>query len=417
MQTQTLRQCVILAGGLATRLGALAAATPKAVLPCGDRPFLAWILRELQRYGFEEAVLLAGHLSDALHARLPAIQQTLPRPMRIVVSEEPAPAGTGGALRHAASLLDARFLLCNGDSWLDTNLAPLLAADDGPDSLGRLLLHPMGDARRYGVVRHDGDRVTGFRPRPAAADGPVAGDIHAGMAVLDRRILDHLPPTGSLEREVLPTLADAGLLRATGAPGYFIDIGVPDDLARARAELPPRLRRRALFLDRDGVINRDLGYVGSIDRFTFIDGAPQAIARATRAGFHVFVVTNQSGVARGYYDEAAVATLHRWLRAQVQAHGGTIDDFRHCPHHPEAAIAEFRRSCACRKPAPGMLLDLLRRWELEAADCLMIGDQPTDLQAAAAAGVAGFRFHGGDLDSFVAPLLGRPARSPAEAPA
>ncbi len=407
-----LRQCVILVGGRGTRLGALTDQTPKPVLRCGDRPFLAWLLRELQRYGFEEAVLLTFHLSDRLRESVAALQASLPRPMRIVFSQEPAQAGTGGALHHARALLDERFLLCNGDSWFDTNLAPLLVAADPPDIIGRLLLRHLDDAGRYGVVSHDGDVVTAFHERPAAASGPVAGDINAGLYVFDRRILDHVTPACSLERDVLPALAQTGRLRATTGHGYFIDIGIPDDLARAQSELPARLHRRALFLDRDGVINVDHGYVGSIERFTFMDGARAAIARATRAGWHVFIVTNQSGVARGYYDEQAVHDLHRWVLGEVQAQGGTIDDVCHCPHHPEAALAQYRRSCDCRKPAPGMLRDLLRRWDVDPAGCVMVGDQPTDMQAAAAAGIAGFRFHGGNLDDFVAPLLARAVSPP-----
>ncbi len=396
-----LRQCVILVGGLGTRLGALTEHTPKPVLPCGDRPFLAWLLRELQRYGFEEALLLTGHLSDRLRTIVADLQKTLPRPMRIVFSQEPAQAGTGGALHHARDLLDARFLLCNGDSWLDTNLAPLLATPDPPDILGRILLRHLDDAGRYGVVSHDGAVVTGFDERPAVSSGPVPGDINAGIYVFDRRILDHVSPVCSLERDVMPALARAGRLRATIGQGYFIDIGIPDDLARAQTELPARLHRRALFLDRDGVINVDHGYVGSIERFAFMPGAREAIARATASGWHVFIVTNQSGVARGYYDEQAVQDLHRWVLAEVQAQGGTIDDVAYCPHHPEAVLERYRRRCDCRKPAPGMLQDLLRRWEVDPKACVMVGDQPTDMAAADAAGVDGFRFLGGNLDEFI----------------
>ena len=407
MSASELRQCVILVGGLGTRLGALTAQTPKPVLRCGDRPFLAWLLRELQRWGFEEAVLLTGHLSDTLRASVAELQQDLPRPMHIVFSEEPERAGTGGALHHARALLDERFLLCNGDSWLDTNLAPLLAAETGEGIVGRILLRHLDDVSRYGVVSHDGDVVTGFVERQAPGEPPAAGDINAGIYVFDRRVLDHVQPVCSLERDVMPALAAAGKLRATVGAGYFIDIGIPADLARAQTELPARLHRRALFLDRDGVINVDHGYVGSVERFRFVDGALAAIARATQAGWHVFVVTNQSGIARGFYDEAAVRALHHWLRGQVQAALGTIDDFRYCPHHEDAVIETYRKPCHWRKPAPGMLLNLLARWQVDPAHCVMVGDQPTDMAAAAAAGVAGFRFTGGNLDDFVAPLLAR----------
>ena len=127
MQGATLRQAAILVGGLGTRLGALTADTPKPLLPVAGKPFLAWLLRELSRFGVEQAVLLTGHLAGRVRESVRSLGSTLPKPMELVISEEPFPAGTGGALWHARHLLDDRFLLCNGDSLLRTNLARLLA--------------------------------------------------------------------------------------------------------------------------------------------------------------------------------------------------------------------------------------------------------------------------------------------------
>jgi D-glycero-D-manno-heptose 1,7-bisphosphate phosphatase len=405
MPTATVRQAAILIGGRGTRLGALAAATPKPLLPCGDRPFLAWLLRELSRFGIEEAVLLTGHLADAVEALLPAIQAGLPKPLRIVCHRESEPAGTGGALFRAGALLDQRFLLCNGDSWLDFNLARLLAdgARDPPGTIGRLALRRLDDTARYGVVDTEGDSVTGFRER-AAPGRP--GAINAGIYLLHREVLEHTSPVCSLERDVMPALASRGMLRATMADGYFIDIGLPDDLLRARAEVPDRLRRRALFLDRDGVINIDAGWVGTRERFTFVPGACRAIRAASDAGWHVFVVTNQSGIARGLYNEAQFDALCAWMVDAIRAEGGTIDDLRYCPFHPQAPLPAYRRVSDWRKPGPGMLLDLIARWRLDPAQCVMIGDQPSDLAAAAAAGIPAYLFPGGDLAEFALPLLG-----------
>ncbi len=405
--TARLRQCVILVGGMGTRLGHLTATTPKPVLPVGGRPFLAWLLRELSRYGFEEALLLTGYLSDTLRQSVEDLAARLPVPMRIVFSVEPVAAGTGGALFHARHLLDERFLLCNGDSMLDSNLAPLLAASarDGADVVGRILLRHLPDVSRYGVVTTDGDIVTGFHERAPEPTAATPGDINGGIYIFTRHLLDHVSEICSLERDVMPMLAASGALRAQPANGYFIDIGIPDDLDRARQELPSRLHRRALFLDRDGVINIDHGHVGSRERFEFTATSLAAIAMATDAGWHVFIVTNQSGVARGHYTEAAVQSLHGWLHNQVLLAGGTIDDIRYCPTHPEGIVPEYARVSDWRKPAPGMMLDLIRTWELDPARCFLVGDQPTDLQAASASGMASYLFSGGDLAAFVAPLL------------
>jgi D-glycero-D-manno-heptose 1,7-bisphosphate phosphatase len=403
-QPVTIRQCAVLVGGLGTRLGALTADTPKPILPCGDRPFLAWLLREALRFGVEEFLLLTGHLSERVEAAATAILDTLPGNPRLLICREPVRAGTGGALLHARDRLDERFLLLNGDSLFDFNLSNLLAAaaQDGPDVAGRMVLRHLDDASRFGVVTLEGDRVSAFHERPP---GGGRGTINAGVYAFRRSLLDHLAPVCSLERDVLPRLAAAGMLRGTVGTGYFRDIGVPDDFAAAQTEVPRLLHRRALFLDRDGVINRDHHYVGTRERFEWMPGARAAIRRATRSGWHVFVVTNQSGVARGLYTEADLASLQAWMADEVRRERGTIDDLRYCPYHPDGTVPAYRRASDWRKPAPGMLLDLIRAWELDPARCVLIGDQPSDLAAAAAAGVAAHLFPGDDLDGFVGAIL------------
>jgi D-glycero-D-manno-heptose 1,7-bisphosphate phosphatase len=398
----TVRQCAVLVGGLASRLGALAATTPKPVLPCGDRPFLAWLLREFVRFGVEEFLLLSGHLSEAVAACGRNLSASLPRHVRVVIAEEPVRAGTGGAVFHARERLDQRFLLCNGDSLFDCNLAPLLAAGAGPGVTGRVLLRHSAAISRYGVARLDGDRILSFTERSSATAG---GLMNVGIYLFNRRLVDELTPRCSLEADVMPRLAARGVLRGTVGEGYFCDIGIPEDYAAAQQRVPQVLRRRALFLDRDGVINLDHGYIGSRDRFEWMPGAREAIRAATNAGWHVFVVTNQSGVARGLYGEAAVSALHEWMIDEVRRAGGTIDDLRYCPFHPDAVVAAYRRASDWRKPAPGMLLDLIRAWELDRERCLMIGDQETDMAVAAAAGIAGMRFAGGNLFDFIEPIL------------
>jgi D,D-heptose 1,7-bisphosphate phosphatase len=404
MKAVTVEQCAVLIGGFGTRQGSLTANTPTPLLPCGDRPFLAWLLRELVRFGVSDVLLLTGCASDQVARAAAAIETSLPRPARIAISEAPLRAGSGGAVFHARDRLADRFLLCNGDALLDCNLANLLseAAADDDGATARILLRAVPDASRSGAVELHGDCVTAFRERPPPG---TAGIIDAGISLFRRALVDVLSPSCSLQADVMPRLAAAGTLRGTVGGGYFGDIGAPDDFARAQTELPALLHRRALFLDRDGVLNVDHGHVGTRDRFEWMPGALDAIRFATQAGWHVFVVTNQSGVARGYYDEAAVRGLLDWMADEARRAGGTIDDARYCPYHEEAVLDAYRQAHPWRKPEPGMLLDLISKWELNSSRCVMIGDQPTDMAAAAAAGVAGHRFTGGNLLEFVRPIL------------
>jgi D-glycero-D-manno-heptose 1,7-bisphosphate phosphatase len=406
--TATLKQCAILAGGLGTRLGEIVREIPKPILEVAGKPFIAWLMHEMLRFGVEEFIILTGHLSTAVQDAVLNAADALPKRVRVTFSEEPLRAGTGGALFHAAHLLDDRFLLCNGDSLFDCNIAALLAdfAQDGADTLGRLVVREIPDTSRYGTVTLQGDRLTAFHERPDASHTAAPGLINAGIYALDKRILAEIQETCSLERDVLPKLAREGRIKATHATGWFVDIGVPEDLAHARRELGACLDRPALFLDRDGVLNIDHGYVGSRDRWEWVQNAREAVAFATLHGWHVFLVTNQAGIAKGLYGTHDVDSLLAWAADALRAAGGTLDDWRYCPYHQEGVVEAYRRDSDWRKPAPGMLTDLMRAWSLEPRHCLMIGDKDIDMQAAAAAGIRGALFPGGDLLAFLRPLLG-----------
>ena len=158
--------------------------------------------------------------------------------------------------------------------------------------------------------------------------------------------------------------------------------------------------RPALFLDRDGVINVDHSYVFRREDFEWVDGAQAVIRRFNDMGWWVFVVTNQSGIARGYYTEEQMQALHDWMSAELGATGAHIDRIYHCPFHEDGTIPRYTRDSYDRKPRPGMLIRAMTDFPVIKERSLLIGDKQADLEAARAAGVRGFLFTGGDLAGF-----------------
>jgi D-glycero-D-manno-heptose 1,7-bisphosphate phosphatase len=163
--------------------------------------------------------------------------------------------------------------------------------------------------------------------------------------------------------------------------------------------------RPAAFLDRDGTLNVDVDYAHRPEQITWIDGALDALRRLNQAGWWVFVVTNQSGVARGLFDEAAVDRLHDWMAADLARRGARIDAFYYCPHHATKGIGPYRIDCDCRKPAPGLLLRAMAEYPVDVARSFMLGDRMRDVEAGRAAGVASHLYEGGNVDDVVKRLM------------
>ncbi|HEX9214888.1 MAG TPA: HAD-IIIA family hydrolase [Bradyrhizobium sp.] len=389
-----LRQAVVLVGGLGTRLGERTSMVPKPMLDVGGQPFLDTLIDELARYDlFDEILLLAGHKAEIVETHYAGVSRGR---ARIIVSRETEPLGTAGALVHAQDLLHDRFLLLNGDSLFDFNLLDLIAGATSGRVHMALRADVIGD--RYGRVVLDDDIVRDFIAPGTGATGPV----NAGIYVVDKSIIaDIAKLPASLEQDVFPSLAAKGTLRGTAYRGYFIDIGIPDDFARADRELREKLRRPAVFFDRDGVLNHDSGYTFEAHKLEWIEGAREAVRAVNDAGYFAFVITNQSGVARGYYEEQHVVALHRWMADQMAEVGAHIDAFEYCPDHPDGTVARYCRTSDRRKPGPGMITDLAQRFPVDMTRSMVIGDKPSDIEAAQAAGLPGHLFEGGNLETFV----------------
>jgi len=394
--TRPIRQACILVGGKGTRLGDITRAVPKPLLDIANgTTFLDVVIEQLSRQGFDDVVLLAGYLGFLVRERYDGRRCGSAR-VRVLAESEPL--GTGGALISACEILAPRFLMLNGDSFFDINMRALAA--EGADWEALLALRRLPDASRYGSVDLEGDRIIRFREKSPNIQGSVL--INAGVYVLQAAIIERIRSLPcAIETDIFPVLAREGRLSGRVCEGYFLDIGLPESLEQGRRELPGVRRRPAAFLDRDGVINSDHGYVHRPEQLDWIPGAPEAVRRLNDLGYRVVVVTNQAGVAHGYYDEECVHALHIWMQEELGTKGAFIDAFYYCPYHPGARIQEFRRSHIDRKPGPGMILRALSELNIDKNRSFLIGDKDTDIEAARAAGLPGFLFTGGNLAVFV----------------
>lgn len=161
------------------------------------------------------------------------------------------------------------------------------------------------------------------------------------------------------------------------------------------------MKLKAAFFDRDGVLNVDKSYLYKIEDLEWIDGAKEALAYLTKKGYTIFVVTNQSGIARGYYTVADMEKLHSFMAQEIEAAGGRIEKFYYCPHLPGGKVAEFAVECDCRKPKPGLILRAFEEYDIDKDKAFLIGDKPRDVESAEAAGIKGCLFEGGNLLNFV----------------
>jgi D-glycero-D-manno-heptose 1,7-bisphosphate phosphatase len=404
------KQALFLVGGRGTRLGALSANTPKPMqeIAPGVR-FLDLLLENAARMGFSDIVLLAGHLGEQVES---AYNGRAIGEATIRVVRESEPMGTGGALAQAAHVLDETFVLLNGDSFFDINLRALTAAPL-PAGGGRLALRMVDDTSRYGSVKLDGTNVAAFIEKNPDVSGP--GLINGGIYYLGRDLVDRIAAPSSIETDVFPDLVREGRLEGVPFDGYFLDIGLPETLAQAQRETAALRMRPAAFLDRDGVLNEDRGYTHRVADLAWMPGAKSAIRLLNDRGYRVIVVTNQAGVARGYYDEPAVLDFHAAMQEQLAPDGAYIDAFYHCPYHADGCVPAFTvDNHPDRKPNPGMLLQAMTDWSVDKAGSFLIGDSATDIEAATRAGIPGHLFESGELDVIVSGIIDRPSDKPAD---
>lgn len=394
-------QVAILAGGMGTRLKSRTGDLPKPMAPVMGRPVLEHQIDLCRRHGLTRIALLVHYAHAAISDHFGDGSNF---GVQIEYHVEEEPRGTAGALRDALDAMEERFLVLYGDTYADIDLTAFLAAHASTPADATLLLHPNDHPQDSDLIALD-DRgfVLGVHPYPRPEDEVLANLVNAALYIIERdAIRDAIPVTGrhDLAKHSFPAMLAAGLrIRGYVTPEYIKDMGTPERLDKVERDiqvgLPERLstrhRRQAVFLDRDGVINREVQHLRSPEQIELLPGAGSSIRAINRAGRLAICVTNQPVVARGDVTFEGLAQIHARMEYLLGLDRAYIDRLYFCPHHPHRGypgeVPELKIDCDCRKPNPGMLDQAVRELLIDRRHSWMIGDTTSDILAGRRAGL------------------------------
>ena len=373
---------VILSGGIGSRLRDVVKDVPKPMADINGRPFLEYLTENMINYGADEFIFCVGYKKEVIQDYFKDNYKGIP----VKYSIEEELLGTGGAIRQAFDLFNIdNAVIINGDTFVKMDYAQFYKDMKG-EKLG-LALKYVDNASRYGLVENENVRVVNFCEKK---DTVEAGFINAGIYYIDKTLFNKdLPKKFSFEKDILEKEIKNLKPKFYRADDYFIDIGIPDSYKQAVRELKYHIKgkQKALFLDRDGVINIDKHHVYKIEDCEFVDGIFDLCKKAKSEDYLLIVVTNQAGIAKGIYTEEDYFKFRDYVHSEFEKHGCPIDAEYYCPYHKEAVIEKYKQESYDRKPNPGMILKAQKDFNIDLSKSILIGDKESDIQAGKTANI------------------------------
>jgi D,D-heptose 1,7-bisphosphate phosphatase len=386
---------------MGSRLASRSQGLPKPLVPVDGKPLLAYQLELLASQGCDEVVLLCGFGAAAIREWCGHGERW---GLRLRCIEESQALGTAGAVIAALAELPEEFFVLYGDTMLNVDLARMGRAHAASGGEATLFLHPNEHPEDSDLVESDEEgRILAIHGYPHPEGALLPNQVNAALYVIERRLLEGIAvPEKPLDfaKTVFPALLREGVhLHGYRSGEYIKDAGTPKRLDRVEADVRSgavargslAVRRPAVFLDRDGTINAEIGFLTKPEQLELLPGAAEAVRLIKEAGYRVVVTTNQPVIARGECTTAELLRIHDKLEMELSRAGAFLDGIYHCPHHPDKGFAgertELKMDCECRKPGHGMLLQAAGELNLDLAASWMIGDRTGDIQAGANAGV------------------------------
>ena len=389
---------VIMAGGKGTRIASVAHDIPKPMLPIAGKPVLEREIECLRDQGYKDIIITVSHLGTLI---MDYFGDGTKFGVSIQYFNETVPLGNAGALYQMKDILTEDFLLINADAIFDIDVNRFVDFHKTHGGLVSLFTHPNDHPYDSGLIVADKQgREERWLTKEDQHEGWYKNRVNAGIHIISPLILEKEVQSEKidLDRQLLKPLAGTGKMYAYDSPEYVKDMGTPEryttvneDYLAGRVQAKNlRNRQKAIFLDRDGTINKYVGFLRNEAEFELLPHVAEAIRKINRSGWLAIVVTNQPVIARGEVTYKQLTEIHNKMETLLGAEGAYLDAIYFCPHHPDRGfdgeVKALKIDCECRKPKPGMLWQAAEKYNVDLNNSWMIGDGDSDIKAGMAAG-------------------------------
>ncbi len=368
-------QGVILVGGKGSRLKELTKKTAKPLLKIGDKPFLDYLLYYICKYDFKEIYLLCSYKYQDFFYRYNN-RKILGVKIKCILEKKPK--GTAGALFNIKKLITGDFFLFNGDSFFPINLDTFYNFSKRNNKIISIACtknRSYKSNKKINNLNIKNNLIFFSKDKTQIMNG--------GIYLIKKKFLKDIKNKfTSLENDFLKDLISQNKISGKVFDKFFIDIGIKKNLKAAIKLLKFNISNKVFFLDRDGVINKDTGYVYQQNKLLFNEGVFKALSILNRKKYLIIIITNQSGIGRGYYSEKSFEKITSFILKECNKNNANIDDTYYCPHHPTKGKGKYKKFCNCRKPKPGLIKKAISDWSVDVKKSFMIGDKKTDKLAA-----------------------------------
>ena len=395
-----------MAGGRGTRIASVNAEVPKPMIPIDGKPVLEHEIECLRSQGFTDLILTVSHLGNVIMDYFgdgSGISPATGKPFGVTISYffEKEPLGNAGALFKIKDQLTEDFLLLNADAMFDVDFNRFVAYHKSHGGLVTLFTHPNSHPYDSGLIlANEQGSVEKWLAKEDPRPNHYRNRVNAGLHVISPKVLDMEITTAKvdLDRQLLKPLAGTGKMFCYDSPEYVKDMGTPEryyavcaDVISGRVKAKNlKNRQKAVFLDRDGTLNKYVGFLRHIDQFELMEGVAEAIKKINNSGYLAIVATNQPVIARGEVTFEELEEIHNKMETLLGYEGAYVDAIYYCPHHPhkgyEGEVPELKFDCDCRKPKAGMLLQAAKDFNIDLSASYMVGDGDNDVQCGINAG-------------------------------